>query len=220
MTDTLLKGFEAFRKEQYEDGKGTMPRLVAEGQSPDYFIISCIDSRSNPGTIFRPAPGAFFAHKAMGAIVRPYKQGTALAAALQFALMHNKVKEIIVLGHTGCGAIKAMVEKIDDEEISSFVNVAQTGLEKAKERCGDHCTHGELLRHSEEEIVLLSTENLKAYPSVATALSEGRVTIKPWLFDMECGELLEYDETQKGFVCLTRQDVHAKAQRSAEDAKS
>lgn len=219
MADTLLKGFEAFRKEQYEGREGTMPRLVAEGQSPDYFIISCIDSRSNPGTIFRPEPGTFFAHKAMGAIVRPYKKGTALAAALQFALVHNKVKEIIVLGHTGCGAIEAMVERTDDEEISSFIDVAKSGLEQAKTRCGGTCTHDELLRHTEEEIVLLSVNNLKAYPSVTSALAENRVTIKPWLFDMESGELLEYDETAKEFLSLTRQNVHAKAQRSAEDAK-
>ncbi len=202
MANLLLKGFKMFRKDNYE-GNTLMKRLVKDGQSPDYFIISCIDSRSNPGTIFRPEPGTFFAHKAMGAIVRPYKKGTALAAALQFALVHNKVKEIIVLGHTGCGAIKAMVEKIDDEEISSFINVAQAGLEKAKHRCGNACTHDELLRHSEEEIVILSCENLKSYPSVANALKEGRVVIKPWLFDMDSGELLQYNPDFKEFVPLT-----------------
>ncbi len=202
MANLLLKGFKMFRKDNYE-GNSLMKRLVKDGQSPDYFIISCIDSRSNPGTIFRPEPGTFFAHKAMGAIVRPYKKGTALAAALQFALVHNKVKEIVVLGHTGCGAIKAMVEKIDDEEISSFVNVAQKGLEKAKARCGNSCTHDELLRNSEEEIVLLSAENLKSYPSVANALAEGRVVIRPWLFDMESGELLQYSPDFKEFVPLT-----------------
>ena len=210
MAKSLLQGFKLFRKDNYE-GNTLMKRLVKEGQSPEYFIISCIDSRSNPGTIFRPEPGTFFAHKAMGAIVRPYKKGTALAAALQFALVHNKVKEIIVLGHTGCGAIKAMVEKIDDEEISSFVNVAQEGLEKAKRRCGNCSTHDELLRHSEEEIVLLSAENLKSYPSVATALEEGRVVIRPWLFDMESGELLQYNHDFKEFVPLT---AHKKSENA------
>lgn len=202
MTNPLLKGFDLFHKENYV-GNTLMKRLVKEGQSPDYFIVSCIDSRSNPGTIFRPEPGTFFAHKAMGAIVRPYAKGTALAAGLQFALIHNKVKEIIVLGHTGCGAIQAMIDKIADDEISSFINVAQAGLEKAKARCGSACTHGELTRSAEEEIVLLSAENLKSYPSVATALAEGRVVIRPWLFDMESGELFQYDANFKEFVPLT-----------------
>jgi carbonic anhydrase len=141
MTNKLIEGFLKFRAEAYESLQGLMPQLVKSGQTPDYFIISCIDSRGNPGTIFRPEPGTFFAHKAMGAIVRPYKKGTALAAALQFALEYNNVKEIIILGHTGCGAIKALVEGLPDEEISSFVEVARAGLDEAKKRVSAEDTH-------------------------------------------------------------------------------
>lgn len=181
----------------------SMPNLVREGQSPDYFIISCIDSRSNPGSIFRPPPGTFFAHKAMGAIVRPYQKGTALSAGLQFALHHNKVREVIILGHTGCGAIQALIDNIDDEEISQFIDVAQTGLSAAREKCGPDCGHAELTRHAEEEIVLQSVENLKGYPAVAEALKENRVHIRPWLFEMETGNLFEYDEETEKFETLT-----------------
>ncbi len=191
MAHPLIEGFRTFHHENYGDD-ALMPRLVREGQNPDYFIISCIDSRSNPGTIFKPEPGTFFAHKAMGAIVRPYKQGTALAAALQFALDYNGVREIIILGHTGCGAVRALVEKLDDTEISSFVDVAQVALQKAQESCGPSCEHDKLLRLSEEQIVLLSAENLKGYPSVARALDENRLTIRTWLFDMASGNLLAH----------------------------
>lgn len=194
MTQNLIAGFKAFRAEAYEGETPVMPELVEQGQNPDYFIISCIDSRSNPGTIFRPAPGTFFAHKAMGAIVRPYKKGTALAAALQFALHHQNVKKIIILGHTNCGAVKALVEGIEDDEIRSFVQVAQQGLDRAKEleACSNH--HDDLFRHAEEQIVHLSKENLLTYPSVQDALKTGKTEIKCWLFEMEHGHLLEYDE--------------------------
>lgn len=195
MTHTLIEGFRKFHAESYS-ANDLMARLVREGQKPEFFIISCIDSRSNPGTIFKPEPGTFFAHKAMGAIVRPYKKGTALAAALQFALVYNGVKEIIILGHTGCGAVRALVEKLQDEEISSFVEVAQAAMETAQTCCDGVCTHDELLRHTEEQIVLQSMENLKHYPSVTKALSENRVLIRPWLFDMESGNLLEFDGTE------------------------
>ena len=204
-TNELIEGFERFRKEGYEGDHAIMPQLVENGQAPDYFVISCIDSRSNPGTVFNAAPGTFFAHNAMGAIVRPYKKGTALAAALQFALEHNNVKEVIVLGHTGCGAIKALVEKIDDEEILSFVEVAKAGLERAQKNCSAiQCSHDELLRHTEEQIVLASAENLKTYPSVAKALSENRVTIRSWLFDMSHGALLEHCTDAKEFTPITK----------------
>lgn len=198
MTDTLLQGFKKFREETYSGDNAIMPRLTQEGQRPEYFIISCIDSRSNPGTIFRPEPGTFLAHKAMGAIVRPYKKGTALSAALQFALRYNGVRKIVLLGHTGCGAIKALVDKIEDEEISSFVGVAQESLTKAKARCDDN-SYANVLRKTEEEIVLRSVENLKTYPSVVELLKTGELEISPWLFELETGTLFAYDEASKKF---------------------
>jgi len=219
MSDPLLQGFERFRKDAYKGPSSLMQQLVEKGQSPDYFIISCIDSRSNPGTIFHAAPGTFFGHKAMGAIVRPYEKGTALAAALQFALNYNKVREIIVLGHTGCGAIRALVEEMADEEISSFVAVAKTGLDRARERCAGVCTHESLLRLAEEEIVLQGAENLKTYPSVKKAIAEERAIIKPWLFDMKTGDLLEYRIDAARFVSLTQKpesDSHKNNNRTEE----
>lgn len=203
ITDILLSGFKRFRKDNYEGRNPLMPRLIAQGQSPSHFIISCIDSRSDPVTIFYPAPGTFFTHKAMGAIVRPYKKGSALSAALQFALVHNDVKQIIILGHTGCGAIKGMVDTINDEEISSFLEVAQEGLKKARQNCGIPCQPHDLLRKAEEQIVLESTENLKYYPSVRNALANGSVVIKSWLFDMGRGNLLEYCAVADRFLPIT-----------------
>lgn len=199
MTDTLIQGFKQFRAHAYSSLDAPMPRLARDGQDPDYFIISCIDSRGNPGTIFNAPPGTFFAHKAMGAIVRPYKQGTALAAALQFALNYNKVTKLIVLGHTGCGAVKALIEGIQDEEIWSFIEVARAGLNKVKSYIDEDQN---LARHVEEQIVLLSAENLKSYPSVRKALDDKRVVIKPWLFDLHAGDLLEYNPDRERFDSL------------------
>ena len=202
MPKRLLAGFQKFRQASYEGNDPIMPRLTAEGQDPTYFIISCIDSRSNPSTIFQTLPGTYFGHKAMGAIVRPYEKGTALSAALQFALNYNNVEHIIVLGHTGCGAIKALTENIDDEEISSFVNVARDGLELAQHKCGGENDHNTLLACAEKEVILQSAENLKGYPCVSQALAENRLTITSWLFDMSTGQVMEYDAQQEAFKRL------------------
>lgn len=205
MTDELIKGFEDFKRYQYEGDNALMPSLVENGQSPKYFIISCIDSRSNPGTIFRARPGTFFAHKAMGAIVRPYKKGTALAAALQFALNYNKVDTIVVLGHTQCGAMQALVNDIEDEEISEFIKVAQHALQRAKTKCD--CCGEDVQAQTEKEALLESVANLKHYPSVEKALSEGRVIIKPWLFDMKAGDLQEFNEDKGEFIVITTHET-------------
>lgn len=200
MTHELIQGLEEFKRDEYQGADAVMPTLAAEGQDPRYFIISCIDSRCNPGTIFRAKPGTFFAHKAMGAIVRPYQKGTALAAALHFAIEYNNVTKVIVLGHTQCGAVKALVEDIDDEEISSFIEVAKHGHDKAVACCS---SHDEIIEMTEQEVVLESAENLKTYPSVKKALAEGRVEIKAWQFDIKTGDLLEHDEGEDGFHIVT-----------------
>ncbi len=200
MTDNLIRGFEEFKNHYYGEDNSLMPKLVDEGQDPKYFIISCIDSRSNPGTIFSTKPGVFFAHKAMGAIVRPYKQGTALSAALKFAIDYNNVKTIVILGHTQCGAVKALCDGLQDEEIQSFIEFAQKALAKAKTYSDNE---QDMLEHTEKEVVLQSAENLKTYPSVKNALDKGEVVIKPWLFDMAAGDLLEYDEEKQKFFVIS-----------------
>lgn len=212
MTQDLIKGAAEFKRYHYDGDKDLMADLVKLGQDPKYFIISCIDSRCNPGTIFRAQPGIFFAHKAMGAIVRPYHKGTALAAALQFALNYNKVEHVIVLGHTECGAIKALAADIDDEEISSFISVAKHGLEKAKTCCTDE---QEILEKTEKEVILESTENLKKYPSVAKALEENRISVKSWQFDMKSGDLLEYNAYKDSFEIITTETPKVDSRQNA-----
>jgi carbonic anhydrase len=197
MTDKLLEGFQSFRKFHYDDDDPLIHRLIEEGQKPEYFVISCIDSRANPATIFRAQPGTFFNFMAMGGIVRPYKQGTALAAAMQFALEYIGVRKVIILGHTHCGAIKSLAEDIDDPEIASFIDVAEEGLEKAKCRCGED-DHEALLRATEQEIVLQSMKNLQTYPSIAGH----DVEIHGWIFDMEAGQLLEHTGGKWGVMAL------------------
>lgn len=202
MSQNLIKGFQRFHDAHYTSAGAQMPQLAAEGQNPEYVIISCVDSRSNPATVFDTPPGMFFAFNAMGAIVRPYEQGTALASLLQFAIEHKNVEKVIILGHTGCGAIEAMAESIDDPEITSFIAVARDGLEKAKTLTKTD-DHEELLRRAEEQVVLLSVNNLKTYPSVAKALKENKLEVRGWIFDLHSGNLLQYDEYLQKFKPLT-----------------
>lgn len=200
MVHELLKGFEAFRKDEYEGENPSMPQLVEAGQSPKYFVISCIDSRANAGTIFRAKPGTFFAHKSMGAIVRPYVAGKTLAASLQFALEHCGVSNIIIVGHTQCGAVQAMVDNSDDEEIRPFLDSSKVCLEEVKRCCN---SRDELLAQAEKATILQSAKNLETYPSVRRALAENRLDIKTWLFDMKEGQLLEYDTQTQDFKVIS-----------------
>lgn len=200
MTKDLLEGLYEFKKYHYDTENSRMQMLAELGQDPKYFIISCIDSRCNPVTIFRAQPGIFFTHKAMGAIVRPYRQGTALSAALQFAIEYNNIETVIIMGHTGCGAIKALAENLDDPEISSFIEVARNGHNKAITCCD---THEDIIAMTEREVILESMENLTAYPSVNNALKHNKITLKAWQFDIKSGDLFEYNTKTNDFALIT-----------------
>lgn len=210
MTDKLLQGFsERFRPKAYEGDKALMPELVSYGQKPEYFIISCADSRCDPGVIFDAQPGEFFGFKAIGAIVRPYKTGTALAASLQFAINYLKVTKLIIVGHTQCGAIKALHDNTDDPEIASFIDVAHDAMDKARgiHKDGDceHCGDDAILRIAEEQVLLASAKNLMTYPSVANAVKNNDIQIESWMFEMEHGQILRYDDKTASFVSAAKQ---------------
>lgn len=201
MTDKLLEGFEKrFLPKAYGDKGALMPGLVEYGQKPDYMIISCADSRSDPGIIFDANPGVFFGFKAVGAIVRPYKPGTALAASLQFALQYLKIPNLILVGHTHCGAVKALHDNIEDKELSGFMDVMHDAMDKARaiacptDDGQKHCDEETLLREAERQVLNLSAENLLGYPAVKKAVDENRLNIERLIFDMSEGAILRYDQ--------------------------
>lgn len=207
MTDKLLEGFEKrFLPKAYGDKGALMPELVEYGQQPDYMIISCADSRSDPGIIFDANPGIFFGFKAVGAIVRPYKPGTALAASLQYALNYLKIPNLILVGHTHCGAVKALHDNIDDVELSGFMDVMHDAMDKARqiacpaESKQEVCDEETLLREAERQVLNLSAENLLGYPAVKKAVEENRVTIERLIFDMSEGAILRYDQESGNYL--------------------
>jgi len=213
MTDKLLEGFEKrFLPKAYSDEGALMPELVEYGQNPDYMIISCADSRSDPGIIFDANPGIFLGFKAIGAIVRPYKPGTALAASLQYALQYLKIDKLYLLGHTHCGAVKALHDNIEDTDLRGFMDVMHDAMDKARAITeatlengrGETCDEETLLREAERQVLNLSAENLMGYPAVKKALDEDRLTIERLLFDMSQGNILRYDAKSQDYLPATK----------------
>jgi carbonic anhydrase len=204
MTKSLIDGFHKFYANYYEGNDALMPQLATNGQQPEYFIISCSDSRSDPATIFSAPPGRIFGFKAIGAIIRDYEEGTALSAALTYAIDYLHIKKVIVLGHTNCGAIGALVNGIFDPEIASFVNVAKEGHERAKQKLAISVFFGNaadpcILAETEKQTALLSAEHVRTYPAVARALGRNDLSISTWIFDMHKGDLLQFNEDSQQF---------------------
>lgn len=199
----LLEGFKAFRQDNYED-HDIMPRLVADGAHPDIFMIACIDPRSGPSSIFKAEPGAMFGDRVMAALVPPYNPNDPLSeigASLTYAVDFKKVKDIIIMGHTECGGIEALVTHLDNKDISGWMGTAKMALERAANVVGDKDTK-ELCRETERQAVIMGMRNLMTYPSVQKAVKSGNLRIKGWMFDMKEGQILEYDLDKKSFEPL------------------
>lgn len=210
----LIDGFNRFRNKHYENGDHLMEKLVKEGAHPEFFIINCIDPRNGADLVFDAQPGQEFIRSQMAAIIPPYKEGAQpeLCASLSYAANHKKIKHIIVMGHSQCGGIAALVEGTKDPYIQAWVEVAQQAREVAKQKVGVTDTAA-LERETEKQVVIQSIHNLMEYPMIRKALQEGLVTINGWFFDMGAGTLHEYQPDKGIFRQLNKVPTAPKAQK-------
>ncbi len=198
--ETLTEGFNRFRCKHYENGAGLMKKLVRNGAHPDFYIINCIDPRNGADVVFDAPPGQQFLRQQMGAIIPPYdaaKQAE-LAAALSYAIDTKKIKQLVIMGHSQCGAVGALVEGTTDPLINDWVQMAADAKTLAEKKVG--LTDKEaLLRETERQTVIMSFKNVMEYPMVKKAVAEGRLAVSGWYFDMEKGALHEYDPKKAAF---------------------
>lgn len=199
ITEKFLEGFKEFRRREYEGGKNLMKDLVENGQNPEAAIIACVDSRSGPSRVMDVEVGDSFVSRQIGALVPPYdpsRPADPIAAYIQFAVENKKVKDLIVMGHTQCGGMEALVDGSVGGEVGKWVETAKDIVKKTK---GKSACKEDILRETERQSVIWSLKNLMTYPPVRNAMKKGELRIHGWLFDMKNGDMLAYDPTKKKF---------------------
>ncbi len=204
---TLVDGFQRFRRKFYGDGNDLMAKLVKEGPHSEFFIINCIDSRNGADLVFDAKPGQEFTHPLMGSIVPPFdKNGMReFNATLHYVIDVKNVKHVIIMGHSHCGGCAALADKTTDEYIEPWVHLAQAAEEKAEAKVGA-TDRDALKRETERQIVVQSLKNLLDYPMVRDAVEAGKITVNGWYFDMANGALHEYDPESGSFRQLSKVD--------------
>ncbi|MBR6624696.1 MAG: carbonic anhydrase [Mailhella sp.] len=209
----LSSGFRRFQHRWYHPDEPLFKELKC-GQKPQALVIACSDSRVDPALLTDSRPGDLFILRNVANLVHPYVPGGgALSqnAAIEYAVKHLKVQDIIVMGHACCGGIKALVsararilagehlpEADEDEFIGPWVKVAVRALEQAEEGMGE-ASLADKSRACELWSVRLSLENLLTFPWVKEAVEEGRLALHGWYFDLQSGELLEFDQKEQAF---------------------
>ncbi len=204
----LLAGFKRFRDRYFLGEHSLYGSHLSSGQSPKTLVIACSDSRVDPSLMASADPGELFVVRNVANLVPPYESARSglhgVSAAIEFAVKNLKVENIVVLGHRQCGGIQSLVEGIEDKDsfIVPWVRIAQRAREKVLSE-NPQSDLQTLCRLCEKESIVVSLQNLRTFPFVEDAIEHRSLQLLGIYFDLEKGDLLEFDEASKEFRSLT-----------------
>lgn len=201
------QGNKLFRS-YFKKNKEALLQLVTSGQSPKALFIGCSDSRVIPDLMVQSDPGDLFVIRNVGNFVPPYKPDEdfhATASGIEYAVSVLKVQEIIICGHSHCGACSSLYEEIDDPSLihtKKWLELGKSAKTSAILSLGANAPREELLRLTERLSVMKQIENILTYPIVKKRFEEGSISIHGWYYDIETGKIEYYNAQTYEFLPL------------------
>lgn len=191
MTHQLVEGLQRFRREYFPKFREHYQRLVSDGQNPNTLFIGCADSRVVPDLLTSTLPGDLFVVRNVGNIVPPYEIGGGyhgVSAGIEFATLALEVKDIVVCGHSHCGAMRALYAppREDAPHISKWLELAHPAKLDAEPT-------DEVLRRTEMRSIVLQVERLLTFPTVRERVEKGQLCLHGWYYVIEEGRVLGLD---------------------------
>lgn len=208
----LIEGVHKFQAGGIGGYKNLFHRLSREGQKPHTLFITCSDSRVLAELITQSKPGDLFVVKNIGNIIPPAEPEGACSstgAAIEFAIEALGVSDVVVCGHSQCGAMAALMSgNIPPElpHLGKWISLASSVRELIHEKYQHLASSEARLRAAEEENVLFSLERLQTYPCVARRIEKGELRLHGWFFKIATAELFAYDPEEKQFKPIPRPD--------------
>lgn len=207
----LIDGVHRFRSDEFGAYRALFQRLSREGQNPHTLFLTCSDSRVLAELITQSQPGDLFVVKNVGNIVPPANvtgETNSTAAAIEFAVTTLNVSDIVVCGHSQCGAMQALLEGIPNRaampHLEAWLHVAAP-VRDIIHRGYQHLTDARARTNAAaEENVLFAIENLEAYPAVQARLADGSLHLHGWFFNIATAELFAFNPESKQFEPLAR----------------
>ena len=200
----VIEGVLRFKKDVFPKHVDLFEALSA-GQDPEALLITCSDSRVDPSLITQSEPGELFICRNAGNIVPPHHDHTGgVTASIEFAVGALGISEIIVCGHTDCGAMKGVVnpDALDGlPHVCNWLGHSKAALEVTHELYPD-ADEEELLRRVTEQNVLLQLSHLATHPQVAAGIAAGRIRMHGWVYDISQGDIWAHDAHSNQFIPL------------------
>lgn len=196
----LIEGIMQFRHERRDSYMETFERL-ALGQSPDALFIACSDSRVAANVFASSDPGDLFVIRNVGNLVPAWEEvkDSSVAAAVDFSIKKLRIKNIIVCGHSDCGAMHALCQGLSElpsESLRSWLKHGEAALADLKEN--EAREPNQLSKRN----VLLQMRRLKAYPAVQEAIQDWGLGIHGIWFDLHHLDLYYYEAARESFVLI------------------
>jgi carbonic anhydrase len=204
----FIAGFERFQAKYFQDERSLFSRL-RENQQPRALVISCSDSRVDPALLTGAKPGDLFVVRNVANLVPPYRheaEAPGIRSAIEFAVKSLEVEHIIVLGHSSCGGIEALMngEGITEhryEFIGAWVRIARRAREWVLRELPEKPAAVQA-RACEQAAILISLDNLLSFPWIQERVDKNTLALHGWYFDIDTGDLLAYSAETASFTPL------------------
>jgi carbonic anhydrase len=207
--EVLADRFRRFKFRHFTPNQDRYEELANNGQNPEVMIVSCCDSRVDPETIFGAMPGELFVVRNVANLVPPFEttgKYHGVSAALEFAALNLRVKHIVVIGHSGCGGVRACLEhdaarQTEAQFITNWMSILDEGRARIMTAFAGRPLP-EIRTALERESVIASLDNLRTFPCIKILEGKGRLALHGAYFDIGSGTLSVYNQATAEFVPL------------------
>lgn len=195
----ILQGYQKFRSKYAIGDSSVMQSLSDYGQKPQIMVISCCDSRVDPALILQCDPGDLFVVRNVANIVPPYEKDEAhhgTSAALEFGICFLKVNHLILLGHSQCGGIQALInnKSTQNDFITNWVSIIKTEE-----------NHSIEVDEYSKLALNQSYQNCLGFPWIFDKLAQKNLCIHRWFFDIKSGQIYTYSDENQQYIALDTQ---------------
>ena len=205
--DQIIDGVLRFQREVYPN-RAALFRELAVGQTPSALFIGCADSRIVPEVLTQQDPGSLFVVRTAGNIVPPSSSiPGGVTASIEYAICVLGIPDIIICGHSDCGAMTAILRGADQLEtlpaVARWLHYADAARHTVASDYAQ-ASEAEKLSALVRENVLAQLDNLLTHPAVVAALRKKQLRLHGWVYDIASGEVKTYDARIRQFVPISR----------------
>jgi carbonic anhydrase len=214
----ILQGVINFQRRIFGQQRSLFSRL-GKGQRPLALFITCSDSRINPNLLTQTDPGELFILRNAGNLVPPAGgPANGEEATVEYAVTHLHVHDIILCGHSKCGAMHGLLAPqalAAMPRVAEWLTHARAVLPEV-EKGAAGLTDEQKLALAIEKNVLVQLEHLKTYPSVTAALAARALRLHGWVYHFERGQVDVFDPVTGKFAPLAAPASHRWREEAAQ----